>query len=71
MTIRTKQYQKQRTPRNTQKGAAPVAHQVEHVPYRLSPDHSNLGLNPACGPLLQLLRSISHSSLSISLYNKA
>ena len=52
-------------------GGAPEAHRVEHVPYRLSPDRSNPGLNIARGPLLHVLLSISHTFLSISLYNKA
>jgi hypothetical protein len=39
---------------------APVAHWVERVPLRPSPDHSDPGLIPACGPLLDVLPSISH-----------
>ena len=54
---------------NTQKeqnvGGAPVAHRVEHVPYSLSPEHSNLCLNPARGPLPHVLPSISHTFLYI------
>ena len=41
------------------------------LPLRLSPDGSDSGSIPACGPLLHVLPSISHAFLSISLYNKA
>ena len=68
--------QKCNVKRATGSGAPPVAlltlhfwvcsHRVERVPYRLSPDRSDPGLNPA-----RVLPSISHSLLSISLYNKA
>ena len=48
-----------------------VGHCVERVPYRLSPDHSDPGSNPARGPLLHVLPYISHSFLSITLYKNA
>ena len=46
-----------------------VAHRIECVPYRLSPDHSDPGLIPDRGHLLHVLSSISHTFLSISLYH--
>ena len=48
-----------------------IAHWVERIPYRLSPERSDLGLITASGHLLPVLLSISHTFLSISLYNKA
>ena len=47
-----------------------MAHRVERVPCRLSPDRSDQGSNPARGHLLHVLPAISHTFLSISLYNK-
>ena len=47
-----------------------VALCVEHIAYTLSPDRSDPGLNPARGPLLHVLPSISRIVLYISLYNK-
>ena len=52
-------------------GDTPVVHRVERVPLSHSPDRSHPGLIPARGPLLLVLPSISHTFLSISLYNKA
>ena len=49
---------------------AAVAHWVQRVPYRLSPDRSAPGSEPARGRLMHVLHSISHTILSISLYNK-
>ena len=58
-------------PRNQMLWGAPVANHVGRVPHRLNPDRSDPGSNPARGPLVHVLPSISHSFLSSSLYNKA
>ena len=47
------------------------AHRVEREPYRLSPERSDPGLNPARVFLLNDPPSHSHTFLSVSLYNKA
>ena len=52
-------------------GRTPGAHRVKRVAYRSSPDRSDLGPTPPRGPWLHVLPSISHTFLSISLYNKA
>ena len=48
-------------------GSAPVAHRVERVALRPSPDRSDPGSIPASGPLLRVVPSLSHNVLSISL----
>ena len=48
-------------------GGSLVVYRVEHVALRLSPDHSIPGSIPARGHLLNVLPSISHTYLSISL----
>ena len=48
-----------------------MAHRVEHVPCRFSPEHSHTVSNPACGHFLHVLPSISHTFLSISLTPKS
>ena len=39
-----------------------MAHQVDRVPLRLSPEISDPGLIPARGPLLHVLPSLAHNS---------
>ena len=40
---------------NKRPSGAPVAHRVERVPYRLIPERSDPGLNPAHGQFLHVL----------------